>query len=642
MNINSTSSSVDNAKVTAVTKAGGQQVQQDESGENSGFLSKLSSLLFGAAPKQTEGQAEAVREAFSPEEASESVTEGQLSAKALSVAEPDETLPGAKQSDDNALPSGAKSEEPDLKSNMLSDEAQVEIPKSLQRFISDDSGEVTDHEQALNNKSQQVMTEGDALLGRLKDASQALAGRNGKTLPLSETDSSQSNQRSPLISAAVQQPGGTQMLSVDSDPMLAATVQEPVAGKSGLSLTPEQMEALNHQANSLTEEQRELLAAQLLAADGQVVAQGEKPSASEITSDAPAVTTSPQTDTVNNGQSGLLTALNPQTTQPSGDGTAVVTEPLPTASGNTGPVSRVQNAAEPEVTTSSVLIQNAADGGDKNKAAVVGNTVQPLMNQLHTVQQTSHPAASVVTPSAAQEPASGGAPLMTAANPAALNPAMNAAMLSQSQIPDPQHALKASLEATGIGKTGQSKAQQAGHDTTLAHQVAAAAGQQGISTATQNLRADQIQPQAQMPLHLSKELDVDDMAQRVQMMMSKNLKQIDIRLDPPELGRLHIRMNMHNEGANVQFTVANHQARDALEHSMPRLREMLAQQGVQLADTSVQQQNSGQQQRYTAGGGGQSGQSSSGEALGGDENLDTDVKLDLNVAAKRDGISYYA
>ncbi|WMN54758.1 flagellar hook-length control protein FliK [Vibrio fluvialis] len=113
-------------------------------------------------------------------------------------------------------------------------------------------------------------------------------------------------------------------------------------------------------------------------------------------------------------------------------------------------------------------------------------------------------------------------------------------------------------------------------------------------------------------------------------------------MDPPELGRLHIRMNMHGDGASVQFTVSNQQARDALEHSMPRLREMLAQQGVQLADTSVQQQNSGQQQRYAAGGGGQSGQTAGNEHFGGEENLDTDVKLDLNVASKRDGISYYA
>ncbi|NAX06719.1 flagellar hook-length control protein FliK, partial [Vibrio sp. V40_P2S30T141] len=133
----------------------------------------------------------------------------------------------------------------------------------------------------------------------------------------------------------------------------------------------------------------------------------------------------------------------------------------------------------------------------------------------------------------------------------------------------------------------------------------------------------------------------DEMAERIQMMMSKNLKNIDIRLDPPELGRLHIRMNMHADGASIQFTVTNAQARDALEGAMPRLREMLAQQGVQLADTSVQQQSSGQQQGYAAERG-QSGHLSNDDTLLGDENIDANVKLDLNVTTKRDGISYYA
>ncbi len=98
------------------------------------------------------------------------------------------------------------------------------------------------------------------------------------------------------------------------------------------------------------------------------------------------------------------------------------------------------------------------------------------------------------------------------------------------------------------------------------------------------------------PLHLNKEMAADQLAERVQVMMSKNLKNIDIRLDPPEMGRMHIRMNMQGDGATVHFTVANQHARDALEQTMPRLREMLAQQGVQLGiplfNSKVQDNNS--------------------------------------------------
>ncbi|MGL4830492.1 MAG: flagellar hook-length control protein FliK, partial [Vibrio sp.] len=141
---------------------------------------------------------------------------------------------------------------------------------------------------------------------------------------------------------------------------------------------------------------------------------------------------------------------------------------------------------------------------------------------------------------------------------------------------------------------------------------------------------------------LNKEMAADQLAERVQMMLSKNLKNIDIRLDPPEMGRMHIRMNMQGDSATVHFTVANQHARDALEQTMPRLREMLAQQGVQLGDTFVQQQSAGQQQRYSGQEQSGFGQSARNGKHNSEENLDTDVKLDLNVATKRDGISYYA
>ncbi|TON57713.1 flagellar hook-length control protein FliK, partial [Vibrio parahaemolyticus] len=94
---------------------------------------------------------------------------------------------------------------------------------------------------------------------------------------------------------------------------------------------------------------------------------------------------------------------------------------------------------------------------------------------------------------------------------------------------------------------------------------------------------------------------------------------------------------------NVHFTVTNPQARDIIEQTLPRLREMLAQQGMQLADSSVQQQSSGQQQSgYAAAE--QNGQGTSGRSFSGqsDENFDADVNLDLNVVSKRDGISFYA
>ncbi|MGX1924462.1 flagellar hook-length control protein FliK [Vibrio sp. NH-7] len=268
--------------------------------------------------------------------------------------------------------------------------------------------------------------------------------------------------------------------------------------------------------------------------------------------------------------------------------------------------------------------------------AVVAQSVHQALSQSQATQMANAAQlnAASAMPAASAEALAG--QLQTVVN--------SPANVAASPVVTEQAMLKAAMGAKATGtmlNNGKgAPGEQGGTESGFSQQLAQAAGVQQANSPTGQLRADQT---AQVPLQLNREIASDQVAERVQMMMSKNLKNIDIRLDPPELGRMQIRMNMNGDGATVHFTVANQQARDALEQSMPRLREMLAQQGVQLGDTSVQQQSSGQQQnRYAASGQGQGGQPSSNQAGLGEENLEPDINLDLNVAAKRDGISYYA
>lgn len=207
-------------------------------------------------------------------------------------------------------------------------------------------------------------------------------------------------------------------------------------------------------------------------------------------------------------------------------------------------------------------------------------------------------------------------------------------------------ALKAALAAgasAGVLAAGKasSKGSNDNRESGLSQQLAGLASAQGSQQA--QIKADMQQAVAQSPLQLSREAAGEKVSEQVQMMMSKNLKNIDIRLDPPELGRMQIRMSMNNDVASVHFTVSNPQAREMVEQAMPRLREMMAQQGLQLSDSSVQQQNSGSQQRqYAAGNEGGSSAGNGGSLAGDDTNLDESINLDVNIAAKDDGISYYA
>ncbi|PMG34255.1 flagellar hook-length control protein FliK [Vibrio splendidus] len=230
---------------------------------------------------------------------------------------------------------------------------------------------------------------------------------------------------------------------------------------------------------------------------------------------------------------------------------------------------------------------------------------------------------------------------------AAIDPSLTAQNLAMNATPAATKAgstdalLKAGAGAAALSGLGKAGAKDDSKDSTLAQQIASAAGAQGTATLGSAPTRAEIQAAQQAPLQLTKELANEQVAEKVQMMMSKNLKNLDIRLDPPELGQMKIRMTMNNDVANVHFTVSNQQARDVIEQTLPRLREMLAQQGLQLADSSVQQQSSGQGQDRYNNGEQQSGTNRTNDGQG-DENLDSGSNLELNVASKRDGISYYA
>ncbi|WP_104402262.1 flagellar hook-length control protein FliK [Vibrio penaeicida] len=233
---------------------------------------------------------------------------------------------------------------------------------------------------------------------------------------------------------------------------------------------------------------------------------------------------------------------------------------------------------------------------------------------------------------------------------AAMNQQMIAQSMTAGAATQTSNVAAASVagSAAVLGATKLAKGNENGHGekADFSQQLAGVASQQGLTGAQAKAEGQALAAAQQSPLQLSRDGAAagDQLAERVQMMLSKNLKNVDIRLDPPELGRMQIRMTMNNDIASVQFTVANQQTRDIVEQAMPRLREMLSQQGLQLADTSVQQQNAGQQQQsqYVAGQG--SGKGKDGDGIDSEFGSEGDESLEVNVDVKpnRDGISFYA
>ncbi|KAF7787088.1 flagellar hook-length control protein FliK [Pseudoalteromonas rubra] len=112
-----------------------------------------------------------------------------------------------------------------------------------------------------------------------------------------------------------------------------------------------------------------------------------------------------------------------------------------------------------------------------------------------------------------------------------------------------------------------------------------------------NQKAMQTDPAVSQAINIARNDAVKALQERVNMMLNINNKEAEIRLDPPELGSMQIRIRSEGEQAQVNFVVQNQQAKELLEQSMPKLREMLAEQGIQLGESNIQQGQGGEQQQ---------------------------------------------
>lgn len=100
------------------------------------------------------------------------------------------------------------------------------------------------------------------------------------------------------------------------------------------------------------------------------------------------------------------------------------------------------------------------------------------------------------------------------------------------------------------------------------------------------------------PLAMNQGAWTEGLVNRVMYLSSQNLKSADIQLEPAELGRLDIRVNVAaDQSTQIHFISGHAGVRDALDSQVYRLRELFAQQGLAQPDVSVADQSRGQQQQ---------------------------------------------
>ena len=81
------------------------------------------------------------------------------------------------------------------------------------------------------------------------------------------------------------------------------------------------------------------------------------------------------------------------------------------------------------------------------------------------------------------------------------------------------------------------------------------------------------------------------LGERIQWMLTRQIKGAQIRLNPAQLGPLEVRLQVHNDQASIQFSSGHGVVREALEAALPRLREMFDASGVELLDVDVSGQS---------------------------------------------------
>ncbi|HEX7633648.1 MAG TPA: flagellar hook-length control protein FliK [Noviherbaspirillum sp.] len=114
------------------------------------------------------------------------------------------------------------------------------------------------------------------------------------------------------------------------------------------------------------------------------------------------------------------------------------------------------------------------------------------------------------------------------------------------------------------------------------------------------------------------------LGQKIVWMVGNEQQSASLTLNPPDLGPLHVVLNVSNNEATASFTAAQPEVRHALETAMPKLREMLGEAGIQLGQANVNagtpnsQQNAFEQPQPS---------SRHNTAAAGNENIDTPMRV---------------
>jgi len=120
----------------------------------------------------------------------------------------------------------------------------------------------------------------------------------------------------------------------------------------------------------------------------------------------------------------------------------------------------------------------------------------------------------------------------------------------------------------------------------------------GLSPAASQLAVDK--PMLALDTPMSNPRWGQDFNQRVQWVVNQSMSGAQIRLNPQHMGPVEVRIQLQNDQATISFTAQHGATREAIDAALPRLREMLSEQNVDVLDVNVSQHSFAEQRDQQA------------------------------------------
>lgn len=136
----------------------------------------------------------------------------------------------------------------------------------------------------------------------------------------------------------------------------------------------------------------------------------------------------------------------------------------------------------------------------------------------------------------------------------------------------------------------------------------------------------------------------NELSERIVWMTSQKLQRAEIKMNPPQLGPIEVRLHISGDQAQVHFSAHHGVVRDALESALPRLRDMFGANGLDLVDVGVSGQSLAQREKsagHEQGGGNGSGVAGKTPLDEEDEILQHGMTV-LNTSTHAGAIDYFA